>query len=127
MGKRNKKLKVNKKSSMILKETDSADKIKEKFYKLKNDYDILKKKCDKLTKENKMLKVKVLHVKTGLLKKYEEDMEHEFNNAQKNKFLYNIDPPTNVENKSLSCSDEDNILDDGATDGENFRNLMEYQ
>ena len=84
MGKRNKKLKVNKKSSMILKETDSADKIKEKFYKLKNDYDILKKKYDKLTKENKMLKDKVLHVKTGLLKKYEEDMEHEFNNAQKN-------------------------------------------
>ena len=123
MGKRNKKLKVNKKSSMILKETDSADKIKEKFYKLKNDYDILKKKCDKLTKENKMLKDKVLHVKTGLLKKYEEDMEHKFNNAQKNKFLYNIDPPRNVEDSY----DSNNVLDDGATDGENFRNLMEYQ
>ncbi len=49
-------------------------------------------------------------------------MEHEFNDAQKNKFLYNIDPPRNVEDSS----DED-ILDDGATDGENFRNLMKYQ
>ena len=46
-------------------------------------------------------------------------MEHKFNNAQKNKFLYNIDPP--------SGSDDDYILDEGATDGENFRNLMEYQ
>ena len=123
MGKRNKKLKVNKKSSMILKETDSADKIKEKFYKLKNDYDILKKKCDKLTKENKMLKDKVLHVKTGLLKKYEEDIKYEFNNAQKNKFLYNIDPPKNAEDSY----DSENVLDDGATDGGNFRSLMEYQ
>ena len=42
-------------------------------------------------KENKKLKNKVLHVKTGLLKKYEEDIEHEFNDAHKNKFLYNID------------------------------------
>ena len=119
MGKRNKKLKAQKKSFVIPKETDSFDKIKEKFYELKKENDILKEKCDKLIKENKKLKDKVLHVKTGLFKKYEEDMEHKFNNAQKNKFLYNIDPP--------SGSDDDYILDDGATDGENFRNLMEYQ
>ena len=123
MGKRNKKLKEKKKSFIIPKETDSFDKIKEKFYELKKENDTLKEKYDKLIKENKKLKDKVLHVKTGLLKKYEEDMEHEFNNAQKNKFLYNIDPPKNVEDSY----DSDNVLDDGATDGGNFRNLMEYQ
>ena len=123
MGKRNKKLKEKKKSFIIPKETDSFDKIKEKFYELKKENDTLKEKCDKLIKENKKLKDKVLHVKTGLFKKYEEDMKHKFNNAQKNKFLYNIDPPRNVEDGY----DADNILDDGATDGENFRNLMEYQ
>ena len=42
---------------------------------------------------------------------------------KKNKFLYNIDPPKNDE----GSYDSDNVLDDGATDGENFRNLMEYQ
>ena len=122
MGKRNKKLKAQKKSFIIPKETDSFDKIKEKINELIKENDILKEKCDKLMKENKKLKNKVLHVKTGLLKKYEEDMEHEFNDAQKNKFLYNIDPPRNDEDGS----DIDELFD-GATEGENFRNLMEYQ
>ena len=116
-----KKLKRIKKASIFIKETDTFEQIKEKFYKLKKENDILKKKCDKLTKENIKLKGKVLHVKTGLLKKYEEDMKHEFNNAQKNKFLYNIDPPKDV------GSDSDYILDDGATDGGKFNALMEYQ
>ena len=62
-------------------------------------------------------------MKTGLFKKYGEDLEHKFNNAQKNKFLYNIDPPKNDEGSYGS----ENVLDDLATDGENFRNLMEYQ
>ena len=108
---------------MFPKETDSFDKIIEKFYELKKENDALKEKCDKLIKENKKLKDKVLHVKTGLFKKYGEDMEHKFNNAQKNKFLYNIDPPKNDEDNY----DSENVLDDGTTDGENFRNLMEYQ
>ena len=123
MGKRNKKLKEKKKSFIIPKETDSFDKIKEKFYELKKENDTLKEKYDKLIKENKKLKDKVLHVKTGLFNKYEKGMEHKFNNAQKNKFLYNIDPPRNSEDSY----DSENVLDDGATDGGNFRNLMEYQ
>ena len=123
MGKRNKKSKAIKKSFIIPKENDSFDKIKEKFYELKKENDALKEKCDKLIKENKKLEDKVLHVKTGLFTKYEKGMEHKFNNAQKNKFLYNIDPPRNAEDSY----DSDNVLDDGATDGENFRNLMEYQ
>ena len=52
MGKRNKKLKAPKKSFIIPKETDSFDKIKEKFYGLVKENDILKEKCDKLMKEN---------------------------------------------------------------------------
>ena len=123
MGKRNKKLKEKKKSFLIPKETDSFDKIKKKFYELKKENDTLKEKYDKLIKENKKLEDKVLHVKTGLFKKYEEDMKHKFNNAQKNKFLYNIDPPKNAEDSY----DSENVLDDGATDGGNFRSLMEYQ
>lgn len=74
------------------------------------------------------MKDKVVFVKNGLLKIYAEDMGHDFNDAQKNKFLYNIDPPRNVENKShLSGSDCDYLLDDGCSDGSLFNKLMEYQ
>ena len=128
MGKKNKKNKSNKRTSILPKENDSFDKIKEKFSKLISENESLKKKNNELSKKNKQLEKKIEHVKKGLIESYERRMERKFNKSQKNKFLYNIDPLRDIENKSiLSGSDSDYVLDDGASTGEYFNALMEYQ
>ena len=49
-------------------------------------------------------------------------------NCPKNKFLNNIGPAKNIENKSnISCFDYYHSLGDGCTDGKYFNKLMEYQ
>jgi len=128
MGKKFKKIKVNKKTSILPKENDSFDEIKEKFSKLIRENRRLKKKNNELSKKNKELEKKIVHVKKGLIESYEKRMEKKFNKSQKNKFLYNIDPLRDVENKDiLSGSDSEYILDDGASTGCKFNALMEYQ
>ena len=74
------------------------------------------------------MKGKIDNMKEYLLKFYEDDLDSVFNDAWKNKFLYNIGPAKNIENKSnISCFDYYHSLGDGCTDGKYFNKLMEYQ
>jgi len=102
-------------------------------YPTKSDsYEQIKAKFDTLLEEIERLNEKIIFLKKGMMEIMEHHSDTKFNTGQRNKFLYNIDPPEYIQKKydnleNLTDSELDYLLDDGCTDGDYYKELMEYQ
>ncbi len=102
-------------------------------YPTKSDtYEQVKAKFDTLLEEIERLNEKIIFLKKGMMEIMEHHCDTKFNTGQRNKFLYNIDPPEHIQkkidyNEDLTDSELDYLLDDGCTDGDYYKEIMKYQ